>query len=91
MVGLEDDTSGGAVADYISSKPIDGDGAKGESLVQEEAQLDISMNDPQTPSPAKPIDHPLKSHPITTSSHADGAPPPPDFTPRGIHIPTRTR
>ncbi|KAJ4286078.1 hypothetical protein N0V90_013427 [Kalmusia sp. IMI 367209] len=35
--------------------------------------------------------HPLGSHPIPTTSEEDStAAPPPDFTRRGIHIPTRT-
>jgi hypothetical protein len=34
---------------------------------------------------------PLASHPIHNSPDEEAAPPPPDFTRRGIHIPLRTR
>lgn len=73
-------------------------GAVGEPLVQDVEQMqshhDASINEPpQTPPPIKAIDfQPLKSHPVASSpSEEDSAPPPPDFTRRGIHIPTRTR
>ncbi|OCK81583.1 hypothetical protein K432DRAFT_295172 [Lepidopterella palustris CBS 459.81] len=69
------------------------DGATGEPLVQDFQDLHSTKSseapDPQTPvhSPPKPL--PLESHPVV-SSDEETAPPPPDFTRRGIHIPTRT-
>jgi hypothetical protein len=54
----------------------------------------VSVQEPTAP----PIDdmlnyppRPLSSHPIQKSPDEEAAPPPPDFTRRGIHIPLRTR
>lgn len=86
---------------YQPSKHIDGIGdssAVGEPLVEDVDQVhsdhDASIYEPlQTPSApiASTNFQPLRSHPIASSSDEDPAPPPPDFTRRGIHIPTRTR
>jgi hypothetical protein len=46
---------------------------------------------PETPSKLNTNLHPLKGNPVTPSSDDDNDPPQPDFTRRGIHIPTRTR
>ena len=55
---------------------------------------DAMVQESSTLPPGKaPIHQPLDSHPVQLNSAGDdeSAPPPPDFTRRGIHIPTRTR
>jgi len=73
-------------------------GAVGEPLIQHvqqvhsDSEIDEKIQDPpMTPPINTSFFQPLSSHPIETSSPEEPAPPPPDFTRRGIHIPTRTR
>lgn len=80
------------IADVNDS--IDG-GAEGEPLVHDILQVESSPEPILQESSQMPIHRsdfqPLGSHPVGSSSEEDIAPPPPDFTRRGIHIPTRTR
>ncbi|KAF2814695.1 uncharacterized protein BDZ99DRAFT_515473 [Mytilinidion resinicola] len=68
-------------------------GAVGEPLVQDFQEL---YHGPNVSAPRTPVNtpvsrpSPLGSHPVV-SSDEETAPAPPDFTSRGIHIPTRTR
>jgi len=74
-------------------------GAVGEPLVHDFGQLhqeyqvgtlqEAAAHAPPTKAPT-PL-RPLSSHPVASVDEDSIAPPPPDFTRRGIHIPTRTR
>jgi hypothetical protein len=93
-----------ATANSVMTEPvldrqngIDDGGATGEPLVQDFEQLDSDFDadlqespTPRTPTLRNEAFLPLASHPVGSPSE-DIAPPPPDFTRRGIHIPTRTR
>lgn len=82
----------------------DGDERIGEEVVAEPlvddlqqvhyGEEDVLVQEPIAPSLATTSSYqlqPLSSHPIQKPSNGEAAPPPPDFTRRGIHIPTRTR
>ncbi|KAF2876933.1 hypothetical protein BDV95DRAFT_601344 [Massariosphaeria phaeospora] len=69
--------------------------AVNEPLVQDDQQVhsdhDDSLQEPShTPPPSASTLQPLGSHPVDSFSDEESAPAPPDFTRRGIHIPTRT-